>query len=157
MSKITPFLWFDGQAEAAANFYVSVFEGSKLLNVSLYGDGAPMPKGTVMAASFLLAGQEFIALNGGPQFTFSPAISFVVNCETQNDIDHYWEKLADGGEQLQCGWLTDRYGVSWQVVPTILGNLLSDSDVARSQRIMTAMLQMRKLDIEALKQAHRGD
>lgn len=157
MSKITPFLWFDGQAEAAANFYVSVFEGSKLLNVSRYGDGAPMPKGMVMAASFLLAGQEFIALNGGPQFSFSPAISFVVNCESQDEIDHYWEKLADGGERLQCGWLQDRYGVSWQVVPTILGNLLSDSDVARSQRVMTAMLQMRKLDIEALKQAHRGD
>jgi len=157
MSKITPFLWFDGQAEAAANFYVSVFEDSKLLNISRYGDGAPMPKGTVMAANFLLADQEFIALNGGPQFTFSPAISFVVNCETQDEIDHYWEKLADGGAHLQCGWLQDRYGVSWQVVPAILGQLMSDSDAARAQRVMTAMLQMGKLDIEALQRAHRGD
>lgn len=157
MQKITPFLWFDSQAEEAANFYVSVFEGSSLGRISRYGDGAPMPMGTVMTAGFQLASQEFIALNGGPEFTFTPAISFVVNCDTQAEVDHYWKQLSEGGEPLQCGWLKDRYGVSWQVVPRILGELQSDADAARAQRVMAAILQMSKLDIAALQQAYQND
>jgi predicted 3-demethylubiquinone-9 3-methyltransferase (glyoxalase superfamily) len=154
MQKITPFLWFDGKAEEAMRFYVSIFKNSKVGTITRYGDAGPGPKGTVMVVTFQLDGQEFIALNGGPQFTFSPAISFVVNCETQEEVDAFWEKLSEGGEKLQCGWLRDKYGLSWQIVPTVLGELMQDKDVEKSQRVMKAMLQMNKIDIERLKQAY---
>jgi predicted 3-demethylubiquinone-9 3-methyltransferase (glyoxalase superfamily) len=154
MQKITPFLWFDDKAEEAMNFYVSIFKNSKVASITRYGDAGPGPKGTVMVASFQLDGQEFLALNGGPQFAFSPAISFVVNCETQEEVDEFWEKLSEGGEKVQCGWLRDKYGLSWQIVPTILGKLLQDKDAAKSQRVMKAMLQMTKIDIAALKRAY---
>jgi len=154
MQKITPFLWFDDQAEEAMNFYVSIFKNSKVVSITRYGDEGPGPKGTVMVASFQLDGQEFLALNGGPQFTFSPAVSFVVNCETQKEVDEFWEKLSQGGEKNQCGWLQDKYGLSWQVVPTILSKLLQDKDAEKSGRVMKAMLQMTKIDINALKQAY---
>jgi len=154
MQKITPFLWFDGKAEEAMRFYVSIFKNSKVGAITRYGDAGPGPNGTVMVVTFQLDGQEFIALNGGPQFTFSPAISFVVNCETQEEVDALWEKLSEGGEKLQCGWLRDKYGLSWQIVPTVLGEMMQDKDVEKSQRVMKAMLQMTKLDIERLKQAY---
>ena len=153
MQKITPSLWFDGKAEEAMNFYVSVFKDSKVLSIARYGEAGPGPKGTVMTAAFELRGQKFVALNGGPQFTFTPAISFVVNCETQAEVDHYWEKLGAGGQPNRCGWLTDRYGVTWQIVPTILPQLLSDTDAGKAQRVMQAMLKMDKLDIAALERA----
>ena len=153
MQKITPFLWFDGKAEEAMNFYVSVFKNSKVGKVTRYGEGAPAPKGTVMSATFQLEGQEFIALNGGPMYKFTPAISFFVNCETQQEVDELWDKLSAGGAEQQCGWLTDRYGVSWQIVPSLLGTLLGDKDAAKAQRVMQAMLQMRKIDIKGLQQA----
>jgi predicted 3-demethylubiquinone-9 3-methyltransferase (glyoxalase superfamily) len=156
MQKITPFLWFNGDAEAAVNFYVSIFENSHVVKLVRYPDGAPAPKGTVMTAQFVLDGQEFVALNGGPQFTFSPAISFVVNCETQDEVDEYWERLSVGGEKRQCGWLQDKYGISWQVVPRILGKLLGDADGMRAQRVMAAMLAMTKIDLEILKRASEG-
>jgi predicted 3-demethylubiquinone-9 3-methyltransferase (glyoxalase superfamily) len=154
MQKITPFLWFDGKAEEAMRFYVSIFKNSKVGAITRYGDAGPGPKGTVMVVTFQLDGQEFIALNGGPQFTFSPAISFVVNCETQEEVDAFWEKLSEGGEKLQCGWLRDKYGLSWQIVPTVLGEMMQDKDAEKSQRVMKAMLPMNKLDIERLKQAY---
>jgi len=154
MQKITPFLWFSDKAEEAARFYVSIFENSKLGAISRYGDAGPGPQGTVMVAKFELDGQEFLALNGGPQFTFSPAISFVVNCESQEEVDHYWERLSEGGEQVQCGWLKDKYGLSWQVVPTILGKLMQDQDPEKSGRVMKAMLQMKKIDIAGLQRAY---
>lgn len=157
MQKITPFLWFDNQAEEAVNFYVSIFRNSKITNVARYGDDAATvsgrPKGSVMTVAFELDGQPFVALNGGPVFTFSPAISFVVDCATQEEVDRLWDRLSAGGEPQQCGWLRDKYGVTWQIVPTVLGKLLSDPDAARAQRVMQAMLQMNKLDIGALKQA----
>ena len=153
MQKITPFLWFDSQAEDAANFYVSVFKNSKVKAVSRYGDAGPGPKGSVMTVAFELNGQDFTALNAGPQFKFSPAISFVVNCETQEEVDHYWEKLSAGGRTDQCGWLTDKFGLSWQVVPTILGKLMSSGDARKGERVMKALLQMKKLDVAALQQA----
>lgn len=156
MQKITPFLWFDDQAEEAMRFYMSIFRNSKVVNLSRYGDAGPGPKGAVMVAAFQLEGQDFLALNGGPQFTFSPAVSFTVNCETQAEVDHYWERLSDGGRTNQCGWLADRYGLSWQVVPTVLGELLQDKDAAKSSRVMKAMLQMTKLDIAQLKRAYAG-
>jgi len=152
--KITPFLWFDNQAEAAVNFYTSIFKNSKALGVSRYGEAGPGPKGSVMTVAFELAGQEFIALNGGPQFKFTEAISFVVNCETQEEVDEFWEKLSEGGKKIQCGWLKDKYGVSWQIVPTVLGELMQSGDAARSQRVMQALLQMTKIDIEGLKKAY---
>ena len=156
MQKITPFLWFDGKAEEAMNFYTSIFKNSKVGKVSRYGETGPGPKGTVMVATFELDGQEFLALNGGPQFTFSPAVSFVVNCVTQEEVDEFWNKLSAGGQALQCGWLKDKFGVSWQIVPTALGQLLSDPDPTKSNRVMQAMLQMAKIDIEKLKRAYSG-
>jgi predicted 3-demethylubiquinone-9 3-methyltransferase (glyoxalase superfamily) len=156
MQKITPFLWFDGKAEEAMNFYVSVFKNSKVVRVSRYGDAGPGPKGTVMSATFQLDGQDFFALNGGPQFTFTPAISFFVNCETQQEVDQLWDKLSDGGKKERCGWLKDKYGLSWQVVPSILGRLLGDTDAAKSKRVMQAMLQTDKLDIKGLQDAYDG-
>lgn len=158
MQKITPFFWFDNQAEEAMNFYVSVFKNSEVLSVQRYGQAAAevsgRPKGSVMTASFLLDGQEFVALNGGPVYKISPAISFVVNCETQEEVDELWEKLTAGGEEVQCGWLTDKFGVSWQIVPTQLDKLLSDPDPVKSERVMQAMLQMKKIDIAGLKRAY---
>ncbi len=153
MQKITPFLWFDGNAEEAMNFYLSVFRNSKVVSVSRYGDAGPGPRGTVMVAQFQLDGQDFMALNGGPQFTFSPAMSLLVSCETQEEVDRYWDKLSEGGKPGQCGWLQDKYGLSWQIVPTILGQLMQDKDAAKAGRVMKAMLQMTKLDIEGLKRA----
>jgi predicted 3-demethylubiquinone-9 3-methyltransferase (glyoxalase superfamily) len=154
MQKITPFLWFDGKAEEAATFYTSVFKNSKVVSVSRYGDAGPAPKGTAMTATFELAGQRFIALNGGPMFTFSPAISFFVNCETQAEVDELWDKLVEGGEPQRCGWLKDKFGVSWQIVPTALGVMLQDKDPQKSSRVMKAMLQMVKLDISGLQRAY---
>ena len=150
MQKISPFLWFDDQAEEAVNLYVSIFKNSKILDISRYGDAGPKPKGTVMTISFTLEGQEFMALNGGPEFHFTEAISLFVNCETQAEVDEMWEKLSEGGEKGPCGWLKDRYGLSWQIVPVILGKLISDPDPLRSQRVVQAMLQMSKIDIDRL-------
>jgi len=154
MQKITPFLWFDSNAEEAVNFYISIFRNSKLLSISRYGEGGPGPAGTVMTATFQLEGQEFAALNGGPQYKFTEAISFFVNCETQKEVDDLWEKLSQGGEKGQCGWLKDKFGVSWQIVPTVLGQMLNDKDPQKSQRVMQAMLQMKKIDIAALTRAY---
>jgi len=156
MQKITPFLWFDNNAEEAANFYVSIFKNSKVFNIARYGDAGPGPKGTVLTVNFEIDGQKFIALNGGPQFKFTEAVSFVVNCETQEEIDYFWEKLSAGGEKSQCGWLKDKYGLSWQVVPTILGELMGGNDAERSNRVMQAILQMQKLEIEPLKRAYEA-
>jgi len=154
MQKITPFLWFDNKAEEAANFYVSIFHNSKVVNIVRYGEAGPGPTGSVMIATFQLDGQEFTALNGGPQFTFSPAISFVVDCKTQQEVDDLWERLSEGGEKLQCGWLRDKYGLSWQIVPSVLPELMRTTDEKRSQNVMRAMLQMTKIDIERLQQAY---
>lgn len=154
MQKITTYLWFDNQAEEAAEFYVSLFKSSKILNVSRYGDGGPGPKGTAMTVTFQLGGQQFIALNGGPHFKFTEAISLLVNCESQREVDDLWEKLtAGGGEPGNCGWLKDRWGLSWQIIPTALPRLLGDKDPARSRRAMEAMLKMHKIDIAALERA----
>ena len=158
--RITPFLWFDHQAEAAAAFYVSVFRNSRILKIARYGEATARatgrPPDSAMTVAFQLDGQEFVALNGGPPFQFNEAISFVVNCETQAEVDHYWDKLSQGGQTQPCGWLKDRYGVSWQVVPRILGELVSGPDAARAQRVMQAMLQMVKLDLQGLQQAAEG-
>ncbi len=155
MQKITPFLWFDNNAEAAAQFYTSIFKNSKILNVSRYGDAGPGPKGAVMVVNFQLEGQQFTALNGGPLFKFSEAFSFVVNCETQKEIDEYWNKLTSGGgKESECGWLKDRFGFSWQIVPTALGRLMSDPK--KANRVMQALLQMKKLDIATLEAAGEG-
>lgn len=160
MRRITPFLWFDNQAEEAVRFYISIFKNSKTMVIARYGDEGPKvagrPKGSVMTITFQLDGQEFIALNGGPVFKFTEAISLVVNCKTQKEVDRYWNKLSAGGEEVQCGWLKDKFGLSWQVVPTILGELIQDKDPAKSQRVMNAMLKMKKLDIKGLKQAYRA-
>jgi len=158
MQKITPCLWFDDKAEEAATFYTSIFKNSKIVKIARYGEaGAEVsgrPKGTVMTVTFHLEEQEFMALNGGPQFKFTEAISFVVNCQTQEEVDEYWEKLSDGGQEVQCGWLKDKYGLSWQIVPIILGEMLNDSDPKKAERVMKAMLQMKKIDINGLKQAY---
>ena len=154
MHKITPFLWFDNQAEEAMNFYVSIFKNSKTGTITRYGEGAPVAKGTVMTATFQLDGQEFMALNGGPLFKFTEAVSFFVNCETQEEVDELWEKLSAGGEPGRCGWLKDKFGLSWQIIPTALGEMLQDKDPEKSKRVMQAMLQMNKLDIAALKRAY---
>ena len=156
MQKITPFLWFDGKAEEAMNFYISIFKNSKILSVTRYGEAGPGPKGTVMTAKFDLNGQEFVALNGGPQFTFTEAISFVVNCETQQEVDELWEKLSAGGQKSRCGWLKDKYGLSWQVVPTALVEMLRDKDAKKSNRVMQAMLQIDKIEIETLRRAYHA-
>ena len=154
MQKITPFLWYDGKAEEAANLYVSLFKNSKITSLRRYGEAGPGPKGSVMAVTFELEGQSFVALNGGPQFNFTPAISFFVDCETQQEVDELWEKLSAGGERVQCGWLKDKYGLSWQIIPTILGKMLTDPDPAKANRVMKAMLGMQKIEIEALRQAY---
>lgn len=156
MQKITPFLWFDTQAEEAALFYISIFKNSKIVETTRYSGAGPGPKGTVMTVRFSLDGQEFIALNGGPEFKFTEALSLFVHCESQAEVDELWEKLSAGGEKGPCGWLKDRYGLSWQIVPTILGKWLNDADAARAQRVAQAMLQMGKLDIAALEQAAEG-
>ena len=155
MQKIIPFLWFDTNAEEAMNFYVSLFKNSKIVSVSRYGDAGPGKKGTVMVGTFQLDGQEFYALNGGPQYTFTPTISLLVNCETQEEVDHLWENLSQGGKSQGCGWITDKYGVSWQIIPTVLGKLMQDKDAGKSNRVMQAMLQMDKMDIAGLERAYR--
>lgn len=158
MQKITPFLWFDGNAEEAVNSYVSIFKNSQIGSVARYGDeGARVsgrPKGSVMTVTFELDGHPFMALNGGPMFKFSPAISFMVHCETQEEVDELWEKLSAGGEKQRCGWLKDKFGVSWQIIPTALGKMLNDKDAGRSKRVMEAMLQMDKIDVKLLQQAY---
>jgi predicted 3-demethylubiquinone-9 3-methyltransferase (glyoxalase superfamily) len=157
MQKITPFLWFNDKAEEAAKFYVSLFKNSKIVTVTRYGEGGAKasgrPQGTVMTVVFQLDGQEFMALNGGPTFTFSPAVSFLVNCETQEEVDRLWDRLTEGGKPVQCGWLTDKYGLSWQIVPTILGKLLQDKDPRKAEKVMKAMLGMVKIDIQGLLRA----
>ncbi len=155
MQKITPFLWFDGKAEEAANFYVSIFKNSKINGVTRYGEAGPGPQGTAMTVDFELDKQEFTALNGGPHFKFTEAISFLVNCETQEEVDELWEKLSEGGRKDRCGWLKDKYGLSWQIIPTALGKLMSDPDPEKSARVMKAMLQMDKIDIKRLHQAYQ--
>jgi predicted 3-demethylubiquinone-9 3-methyltransferase (glyoxalase superfamily) len=157
MPKISPFLWFNDQAEQAATFYVSLFPRSRILNVARYAEGGPMPAGTAMTVQLEIDGQTITALNGGPHYTLSPAFSFVIDCKDQDEVDHFWNRLlADGGEESQCGWLTDRFGLSWQVVPSVLVELLTDKDPAKARRAMEAMMTMRKLDIAALQRAHRG-
>ncbi len=154
LQKITPYLWFDENAEEAVNFYISIFKNSKIESVTRYGEAGPGPKGSVMIVAFQLEGQAFVALNGGPQYTFSPAISFFVNCETQQEVDELWEKLTAGGEEVACGWLKDRYGVSWQIVPTVLIEMMQDKDPEKAQRVTKAMLQMKKIDIKTLQEAY---
>ena len=156
MQKISPFLWFDNQAEEAANFYVSIFKNSKIKDITRYGEAGPGPKGGVMTVIFELDGQEFIALNGGPQFKFTEAISFSVDCQTQEEVDEFWEKLSEGGEEETGGWLKDKYGLSWQINPTTLWEMLNDPDPGKSSRVMKAMLKMTKIDIEILKQAYKN-
>jgi predicted 3-demethylubiquinone-9 3-methyltransferase (glyoxalase superfamily) len=154
MQKITPCLWFDGKAEEAMKFYASIFKNSKITRLMRYGEAGPGPKGSVLSVTAELDGEAFMALNGGPGFTFSPATSFFVACTTQAEVDEFWERLSAGGEKQRCGWLKDKYGVSWQIVPTILGDMLQDKDAAKSRRVMEAMLKMDKLDIARLKQAY---
>ena len=154
MGKITPFLWFDGRAEEAANFYVSVFEDAKIHNVSRYQEDSPGTAGTVMTVEFELEGQAFIALNGGPEYTFTPAISFSVDCKDQAEVDHFWDRLSEGGKPIQCGWLQDKYGLSWQVVPSVLPELLKHDNEAKADAVMQAMLKMIKLDVKALQDAY---
>jgi predicted 3-demethylubiquinone-9 3-methyltransferase (glyoxalase superfamily) len=154
MGKITPFLWFDGRAEEAANFYVSVFENAKIHNVSRYPEDSPGPAGTVMTVEFELDGQAFIALNGGPHFTFTPAVSFSIDCKTQAEVDTFWQRLSEGGRTDQCGWLQDKFGLSWQVVPSVLPELLQDDNEAKAEAVMQAMLTMTKLDIKTLQNAY---
>ncbi len=153
MQKITPFLWFDGDAEEAMNFYTSIFKNSKIGHVSRYGEGGPGPKGAVISGSFQLEGQDFMALNGGPMFKFSPAISFFVNCKTQEEVDELWEKLSAGGDKSRCGWLKDKFGVSWQIIPSVLGELLQGKDAEKSKRVMGAMMRMDKIIIKDLQNA----
>jgi predicted 3-demethylubiquinone-9 3-methyltransferase (glyoxalase superfamily) len=154
MQKITPFLTYNNQAEEAVNLYVSVFKNAKIVSMSRYGEGGPAPKGSLMSANFVLEGQEFVALNGGPYFTFAQGFSLFVNCETQKEVDDLWEKLSEGGEKGQCGWLKDKFGVSWQIIPSALSQMLQDKDPQKSQRVLQAMLQMTKIDIAALKRAY---
>src|SRR5882672_11197612 len=153
MQKITTFLWFDDQAEEAIKFYTSIFKNSKVVSMTRYGDAGPGPKGTVMSATFQLEGQEFMALNGGPEFKFTEAISLFVDCKTQAEVDEYWAKLSQGGEEGPCGWLKDKYGLSWQIIPAVLPRLLGDPDAEKAQRVMQAMLSMKKIEIDALERA----
>jgi predicted 3-demethylubiquinone-9 3-methyltransferase (glyoxalase superfamily) len=157
MQKIVPFLWFNDEAEEAVNFYVSLFPNSRVTSTSRYGDAGPGPKGSVMSATFQLDGQEFYALNGGPHYKFTPAISMFINCESQGEVDDLWEKLSAGGRKDRCGWLQDRFGLSWQVIPKALGEMLRDKDPQKSKRVMQAMMQMDKIDIAKLKQAYNGE
>ncbi len=154
MQKVYSCLWFDGRAEEAVSFYTSIFKSAKVGDVARYGEAGPGKKGSAMTIRFTLEGQEFMALNGGPDFKFTPAVSFVVNCKSQEEVDYYWARLIEGGAPQQCGWLTDKFGLSWQIVPTILPELLQDKDARKAGRVMEAMLKMVKLDIETLKQAH---
>ncbi len=156
MQKITPFLWFDDNAEQAAKFYTSAFKGGKILATARYTETGPGKSGSVMTVKFRLLGQEFVALNGGTDFKITPAISFVVNCDTQKEIDYYWTKLSAGGKKVQCGWLEDKYGVSWQIVPSVLPDLITDKDPEKVNRVMAAMMKMVKLDLKRLQQAYRG-
>jgi len=156
MPAITPCLWYDSQAEDAARFYTSIFKNSRIIEISHYGEGAPKPAGSVLTVRFILDGQEFLALNGGPMFQLNEAVSFIVNCDTQPEIDRMWEQLSEGGQKVRCGWLKDKFGLSWQVTPTILTKLMTDPDPAKSTRVMQAMMGMSKLDIAALEAAHRG-
>ena len=155
--KIVPCLWFDDQAEDAVAHYTAIFPDSRVLSVTRYGESGPRPKGMVLTITFQLAGQEFMALNGGPEFRFSEAVSLSVNCETQAELDEYWRRLSEGGEPGPCGWLKDRYGLSWQIVPTLVGEMLQDPDAAKSDRVMRAILGMGKLDIEGLRRAYEGE
>lgn len=157
MQKITPFLWFDSQTEEAANFYVSIFKNSKILGVSRFGEAGPGSAGSVLTVTFELDGQELTALNGGPHFTFSEAISLHVDCESQQEVDELWAKLTDGGEESMCGWLKDKYGLSWQIVPRVLLELMQDKDAVKAKRVTEAMLQMRKIDIAKLQRAHEQE
>lgn len=157
MQRIKPFLWFDDNAEEAMNFYLSIFKNSRVLKVTRCGEGGPGPAGTVMTAEFELDGQEFVGLNGGPRFKFTEAVSFVVNCETQEEVDRYWEKLSEGGEKSRCGWLKDKFGLWWQVVPNVLAELMADKDPEKAKRVMQSMLQMDKIEIEPLKRASEGN
>jgi predicted 3-demethylubiquinone-9 3-methyltransferase (glyoxalase superfamily) len=157
MQKITPYLWFDDQAEEAVNFYISIFKDSRIMGITYYGENAQQPAGTVMTIAFQIEGQDFVALNGGPHYTFSPAISFFVNCESQAEVDRLWEQLTEDGTEEQCGWLKDKYGVSWQVIPSGLIEMLNSSDKEKAQRATNAMLQMVKIDIAKIRQAYNGD
>jgi predicted 3-demethylubiquinone-9 3-methyltransferase (glyoxalase superfamily) len=157
MQKITPFLWFDGNAEEAANFYTSTFKNSKITEIRRCGDAGPGSKGSAQTISFQIEGQEFIGLNGGPHFKFTPAISFLVNCETQQEVDELWGKLLAGGQPMQCGWLTDKFGISWQIIPKALGEMLGGKDPVKSQRAMQAMMKMVKIDVQELKRAYEGE
>ena len=157
MGKITPFLWYDNNAEEAVNHYTSIFKNSRVTNIARYGEAGPGPKGSIMTIAFQLEGQDFIALNGGPMFKFNEAISFSVDCKTQQEVDELWEKLSAGGQPSQCGWLKDKYGLSWQIVPSVLIEMLQDSDAEKSQRVMQAMMQMSKIDIAALRRAYQGN
>lgn len=157
MRSISPFLWFDTQAEEAAKFYVSVFPNSRILSASRYGEAGPGPAGSVMVVEFELNGQRFMALNGGPHFAFTEAVSFSIDCDTQTEVDYFWEKLTEGGTEVQCGWLKDKFGLSWQVNPVILGKLISDPDPVKAARVASAMLKMRKFDIAALERAFKGE
>jgi predicted 3-demethylubiquinone-9 3-methyltransferase (glyoxalase superfamily) len=154
--KITPFLWFNDNAEEAMDFYVSVFKNSKVVNVSRYPEGSPGPAGKVMVASFQIEGQDFMVLNGGPHYTITPGISFMVDCKDQEEVDYFWDNLVEGGEAMQCGWLTDKFGVTWQIIPSILGDLMSDPDPEKSGRVMQALMQMVKIDIKGLQDAYEG-
>ena len=156
MQRISTCLWFDGKAEEAANFYMSIFKDSKVIDTMRWGDANPSLKGSVLAVTFEINGYEILALNGGPNFSFTPAISLFVKCKTQEEVDHYWNRLRDGGQPMKCGWLTDKFGVSWQIVPTILGEMLQDKDPAKANRVMQAMMQMVKLDIPTLQKAYAG-
>lgn len=157
MQKLTPFLWFDGKAGEAADFYKSVFKDVKILETRYYGEAGPLPKGTVLTVTFEIFGQQFVGLNGGPHYQFSPAVSFFVSCETQEEIDEYWSKLAEEGAPHQCGWISDKFGVTWQIAPRVLNEMLQDKDGARAARVMRAMFQMVKLDIAGLKRAYDGE
>jgi predicted 3-demethylubiquinone-9 3-methyltransferase (glyoxalase superfamily) len=157
MQKITPFLWFNDNAEEAINFYVSVFKNSRILNTRRYGEAGPGPKGSFMTGTFEIEGQQFMALNGGPHYSFTPAISLFVNCETEKEVDELWDKLLAGGQPQRCGWITDKFGLTWQIIPKQLGDMLGDPDPGKSQRVMKAMLQMVKIDLEKLKKAYNNE